>query len=99
MRRVLFFAATTLGSIAFQVSIALWPQYLRQYAWAVKYIWIAWAICLCAWLLFYLFAKHILSPNTQFIPATPISDPAPEMNLASRIAQNASPTITQSANP
>jgi hypothetical protein len=53
MRTLLFFAGSTLGSIAFQASIALYPQTLQQYAWLVKWLWMAWAIIWIAWLLFH----------------------------------------------
>jgi hypothetical protein len=51
MRTVLFFVGSTLGSIAFQVSVALYPQALQQYAWLVKWLWIAWAVIWITWLL------------------------------------------------
>jgi hypothetical protein len=51
MRTVLFFAGSTLGSIAFQASVALYPQTLQQYAWLVRWIWVAWAAVWIIWLL------------------------------------------------
>jgi len=50
MRPLLFFLAPTLGSIAFQASVALYPQTLQHYAWLVRWVWIAWAIIWLVWL-------------------------------------------------
>lgn len=51
MRTFLFFIGSVLGSIAFQVSVALYPETLRDYAWLVKYVWIAWAVVWFIWLI------------------------------------------------
>jgi hypothetical protein len=50
MRTFLFFMGSALGSIAFQLSVALWPQYFRSYGWAIKYVWIAWLVVWVVWL-------------------------------------------------
>ena len=41
MRKLLYPLASVLFSVAFQVSIAIWPDQLRTYSWLVKYVWIA----------------------------------------------------------
>ena len=41
MRTFLFFVATALGSIVFQISVALYPQTLQHYGWLVKWLWVA----------------------------------------------------------
>lgn len=51
MRGVVLLAGTAVGSVAFQASVAIWPQYLARYAWAVKYVWMAWFVFLLSWLI------------------------------------------------
>src|SRR5580693_592415 len=51
MRTFLFFAGSMVGSIAFQLSVAIYPQQLQNYAWAVKYVWLTWLIVWIAWLI------------------------------------------------
>jgi len=48
-RAILWFAGTAMGSLAFQLTVALWPEKLKNYAWAVKYLWWGWALCLLLW--------------------------------------------------
>jgi len=50
MRAFLFFIASALGSIAFQLSVALWPQYFRNYSWAIRYVWMTWFAVWAVWL-------------------------------------------------
>jgi hypothetical protein len=50
MRTFLFFSGSALGSVAFQASVALYPQYLQQWAWAVKWVWLTWAGIWFLWL-------------------------------------------------
>ena len=42
---------STVGSVAFQLSVAIYPQHFQDYAWVVKYVWIVWAIIWAGWLL------------------------------------------------
>jgi len=51
MRGVLWLAGTAVGSLAFQASVAIWPQRLAQYAWLVKYFWMAWFVFMLSWLI------------------------------------------------
>jgi hypothetical protein len=51
MRAVLWFVGTALGSLAFQLSVLIWPDKFKHYAWAVKWLWVGWFVCLLIWLL------------------------------------------------
>jgi len=51
LRNFLWLTVSALGSLAFQLSVALWPGKLAQYAWLVKYVWMAWFVFLLSWLL------------------------------------------------
>ena len=92
MRKIILLAATTLGSIAFQISVALWPESLRQYAWAVKYVWM---LCGAAWLILLVTHPKIIAlingpaRNDSTVPGhSPIS-----INVSPTISPNISPTI------
>ena len=50
MRTFLFFAGSTLGSIGFQASVAIWPDELQKLAWLVPWIWGLWAVIWLIWL-------------------------------------------------
>src|SRR5713101_913963 len=49
MRTFLFFLGSTVGSVAFQISVALYPHYLQQYSWVIKYVWILWGVIWLTW--------------------------------------------------
>lgn len=67
MRTLLFFLGSTLGSIAFQLTVALKPQSFQSYGWAVKYVWIMWALIWLIWLATHAnvraFGRHLLAFN------------------------------------
>lgn len=50
MRTFLAFVGTTLGSIAFQVTVTFYPAQLQPYAHWVKWAWVAWALIWLTWL-------------------------------------------------
>src|SRR6476620_10293573 len=50
MRTTLFFAGSTVGSIAFQLSVAVWPDVFHKYAWTVKYVWLLWGVIWLVWI-------------------------------------------------
>jgi len=77
-----------LGSIAFQLSLAVWPQKLQSYSWAVKYIWICWMLGLIVWILVWRFAKEGRS-------AVPAASAIPPITFAPVITQNANPVVVQ----
>ena len=77
-----------LGSIAFQLSLALRPQKLQPYSWAVKYIWMAWAAAGVVWLIAWLASKKPADVG----PAAPT---APSITFAPVITQNANPVVLQ----
>lgn len=92
MRGVLLLAGTAVGSVAFQASVALWPQYLARYAWAVKYVWMAWFVFLLSWLITHekVLGRKLkklwrVEDDAELGEATP---PAPSL-----------PPITQTQNP
>ena len=49
MRATILFLGTLVGNIAFQLSVAIWPDKLAHCAWLVKYLWMFWAVCLISW--------------------------------------------------
>jgi hypothetical protein len=51
MRTRIAFVGSLMGSIAFQVSVALYPDKLQHYAYLVKWVWIACGVSWMAWLL------------------------------------------------
>lgn len=75
-----------LGSIAFQLSLVLWPQKLQPYAWAVKYVWMVWAVAGVVWLIAWLVTKN----RTDVAPAVPA------ITFAPVITQTANPVVLQS---
>lgn len=58
MRAVLLLIGSAVGSIAFQVTVALWPDKLHSYAWAVKYVWIIWVVIWLLWLMHWWTARQ-----------------------------------------
>ncbi len=81
-----------LGSIAFQLSLALWPQRLQPYSWAVKYIWMAWAGAGVVWLIAWLASEK----PADVPPAAPT---APSITFAPVITQTANPVVLQNPAP
>lgn len=51
MRGVLWLAGTAIGSLAFQISVVIWPQKFAQYAWLVKYLWMTWFVFLFSYVI------------------------------------------------
>jgi len=44
------FAGSTVGSIAFQLSVAVWADVFHKYAWTVKYVWLLWGVIWLVWI-------------------------------------------------
>ena len=77
MRTFLFFVGSAVGSVAFQVSVALYPQTLQHYAWAVRYVWIAWGGIWLLWLL----ARLLQKPSDSLPPgAVQTANPVQTVN-------------------
>lgn len=104
MRTFLFFAGTTLGSIALQASIALWPDQLHRLAWMVPWAWALWAVIWVAWLTTHpSFWKPIFAEKHPVSEEPSIRERAHNQverlqqiggtNVGAPITQNASPTI------
>jgi hypothetical protein len=79
--------ATTLGSVAFQASVALSPDKLRPYSWAVKYLWLT---CVALWIIWVL--THPKLGKLWHSDSRPLP-PAPNQTI------NVSPTISTTVSP
>src|SRR6202022_896863 len=51
MRGVLWLIGATVGSVAFQVTVSIWPQKFAHYAWLVPYVWMVWGVVLLSLLI------------------------------------------------
>jgi hypothetical protein len=83
--RLIFSLATGAASVAFQLSLAIWPDKLQHYAWAVKYVWM---FCAALWvllLLSYLFTRDGIDSRGANLPSG-LAPPG--------ITVNVSPTIS-----
>lgn len=58
MRAFLLFVGSVVGSFAFQITVAIWPDKLHSYAWIVKYVWIVWAVIWLLWLMHWWTARQ-----------------------------------------
>jgi hypothetical protein len=76
-----------LASVAFQLSILIWPQTFQQYAWVVKYVWM---LCGVMWLIWFITHPDLLG---RFL-TNKTADAPQSTPLQSQIAN---PTL--SANP
>jgi len=72
-----------MGSIAFQVSVAVWPNQFQYYAFLVKWVWIVCGLSWTAWLLSHPWVrKHvyaraaILPPTQSAVTLDPVPHPA-----------------------
>jgi hypothetical protein len=86
-------SAATVTSVAFQASLAIWPDLLKEYTWMVKYIWgLAVALWIVTGILYFLRAPRPDLTQSQSPSSTPQA-------LASGITFNISPTISSQINP
>jgi hypothetical protein len=80
MRRVVALIAATLCSTAFQLSILFWPDDLRPYAWAVKWLWVAvgalWFIWLASHPRLWDWTKKPQPPEPTISPLSPMNNSA-----------------------
>jgi hypothetical protein len=93
VRSLVALVATSLGSVAFQLSVALWPDKLQRYSWAVKYVWFG---CILLWVIWIVTHPKLLGKSGPQIgpPApTPININV-NPNISPVIAPTISPTIT-----
>lgn len=80
MRALLAFVGSVMGSVAFQLSVALWPNHLQQCAFLVKWVWIGCGLFWLAWLLSHpwmrrhVYARAAIFPSSQF-PVMPLPEP------------------------
>jgi hypothetical protein len=93
MRAFLLFVVSALGSIAFQASVALYPQTLQHYAWLVRWLWIAWAAGLFIWLVTHLNFVRSLLGRSQKEPFATASAPSPSVETHATISPTISPVI------
>ena len=95
MRMFLFFAGSTLGSIAFQVTVAIWPEELHKLAWVVPWVWGLWAVIWVAWLASHpSFWKPMLGAKENKASEPPIRERAIEVVKHLQQTQNANPSIS-----
>lgn len=92
MRAFVAAAASTAASVAFQVSIALWPNELQHWSWAVKYLWYVSGVLWLVWI--------ATSPAVRRVFGKIDSSGSdklsfPPINIAPVISTTISPTISQ----
>lgn len=89
MKKAVTFVVLTLGSAAFQLSLAIWPQKLQPYAWAMKYVWLAWAAAVVLLAVMWLAARN---SNAVAAAAAPASS---QITFAPVITQTTNQMVTQ----
>jgi hypothetical protein len=89
LRPILFFVASALGSIAFQATVAIYPQRLQEFAWAVKWVWIGWAAIWVIWLVTH---YGTLRGTPGHKPTDPIQESRQPINIT--VSPTISPTIS-----
>jgi hypothetical protein len=92
MRTFLFFAGSTVGSLAFQITVAIYPQQLQGYSWAVKWLWIAWGVIWVTWLILHpKFLGGLFSGNTK--PESKPGEPAGVVTIQDSLKQEFNPVF------
>jgi hypothetical protein len=93
MRTFLFFAGSTVGSLAFQITVAIYPQQLQGYAWAVKWLWLAWALIWITWLILHpKFVGGLFSGNTR--PESKAGESAGVVTIKDSLKQEFNPVFS-----
>jgi hypothetical protein len=82
MRTFFAFVGSLMGSVAFQLSVAIWPNQFQHYAFLVKWVWIGCGLFWLAWLLSHpwirrhVYARAAIFPPSQS-PVMPLPTPQP----------------------
>jgi len=92
MRAFVAAAASTAASVAFQVSIALWPNELQHWSWAVKYLWYVSGVL---WLVWIATSPAVRRVFGKIDSSGSDTRSLPSINIAPVISTTISPTISQ----
>lgn len=79
MRRLLAPVGSVMASVAFQFSVAFYPEQLRDYAFLLPYLWAASILCWAAWIVTHPWVKthvwHLQHPAMNVASASVLSVP------------------------
>jgi hypothetical protein len=84
------------GSIAFQLTVALYPDTLHTYAWLIKYVWFAWVVIWVIWLASHpQFLGRLFGGGKDTPPVPTTSGPSQIANpsMVANPSMTANPTI------
>jgi hypothetical protein len=99
MRSKIAALASTVATIAFHSSLAIWPDRLQQWAWTVKYLW---ALSVLLWMI-WIFSHPWLAGRRKSVegkveePST--SHAGPIINISPTISPTISPVIAAQLSP
>ncbi len=76
MRTFAAFVGSVMGSAAFQLSVALFPEQLQHYAFLVKWVWIGCGLCWFFWLFTHPWMKrHVWCRSSDFATVPDVAPP------------------------
>jgi hypothetical protein len=91
MRALIAAIASSAASVAFQLSVLIWPELFQRYAWSVKYLWIIAGILWLSWILSHPKFRRLLAAGQD---SRPTNGPA-NQNLNVSVNPVFSPVFSQ----